>query len=61
MGEPVTGIKEDTYCREHWVFNANNESWLHPQPMMYCMVANINNKIKIFQNVIRYIPKMSSS
>ena len=24
---PVTGIKEDTYCMEHWVLYAKNESW----------------------------------
>ena len=23
----VMGIKEDTYCMERWVLNANNESW----------------------------------
>ena len=23
----VMGIKEGTYCREHWVLYANNESW----------------------------------
>ena len=23
----VTGIKEGTYCMEHWVLYANNESW----------------------------------
>ena len=24
---PVMGIKEGTYCREHWVLYASNESW----------------------------------
>ena len=24
---PVMGIKEGTYCMEHWVLYANNESW----------------------------------
>ena len=24
---PVMGIKESTYCMEHWVLHANNESW----------------------------------
>ena len=24
---PVMGSKEGTYCMEHWVLNANNESW----------------------------------
>ena len=24
---PVMGIKESTYCMEHWVLYANNESW----------------------------------
>jgi len=23
----VTGIKEGTFCMEHWVLYANNESW----------------------------------
>ena len=23
----VVGIKEGTYCMEHWVLYANNESW----------------------------------
>ena len=23
----VMGIKEGTYCMEHWVLDANNESW----------------------------------
>ena len=23
----VMGIKEGTYCMEHWVLYANNESW----------------------------------
>ena len=23
----VTGIKEGTYCMEHWVLHTNNESW----------------------------------
>ena len=26
-GRPVMGIKEGTYCMEHWVLSANNESW----------------------------------
>ena len=24
---PVMGIKEGTYCMEHWLLYANNESW----------------------------------
>ena len=24
---PVMGIKEGTYCMEHWVLYANSESW----------------------------------
>ena len=24
---PVMGIKESTYCMDHWVLYANNESW----------------------------------
>ena len=24
---PVMALKEDTYCMEHWVLYANNESW----------------------------------
>ena len=24
---PVMGIKEGTYCMEHWVLYAKNESW----------------------------------
>ena len=24
---PVMGIKEGTYCMEHWVLYASNESW----------------------------------
>ena len=26
-GTPVMDIKEGTYCVEHWVLYANNESW----------------------------------
>ena len=25
---PVMGIKEGTYCMEHWVLYENNESWI---------------------------------
>ena len=27
QGRPVMGIKEGTYCMEHWVLCTNNESW----------------------------------
>ena len=38
----MLGIKEGTYCMEHWVLYANNESGtLHQKLMMYSMVTNI--------------------
>ena len=27
MGQAGDGIKEGTYCMEHWVLDPNNESW----------------------------------
>ena len=42
---PVMGIKEGTYCMEHWVLYANNESWNTTSKItMYCMVTNITYK-----------------
>ena len=33
---------EGTYCMEHWVLYATNESWtLHQKLGMYCMVTDI--------------------
>ena len=37
----VMGIKEDTFCNEHWVLYANNLRTLHQKLMKYCMVTNI--------------------
>ena len=39
---PVMGIKEGTYCMEHWVLYANmNHGTLHQKLRIYCMVTNI--------------------
>lgn len=36
----VIGIKEGMCCDEHWVLNANKESW-NTTLMMYCMMTKI--------------------
>ena len=40
---PVMGIKEGTYCMEHWVLYADNESWNTPSKTNdeYYMTTNI--------------------
>ena len=37
---PLMGIEEGTYCMEHWVLYANNESW-NTTSKNYCMVPKI--------------------
>ena len=41
-GSPVMGIKEGTYCNEHWCYwQTMNHGTLHQKLMIYCMVTNI--------------------
>ena len=47
---PVMGIKEGTYCMQHWVLYANNESWNTTSKTKDVLYDDLHNMKKLKKN-----------